>query len=475
MRLLSVGGRCFAYLLGVVVLSALGVGSARAEAYADQGSAFAGCLAATKAFVAARNNPTLDGEVRCVLEGATAYRGEFQHRTTPTNAYFWAQAGIHTFPSSGFCSARPPLTGGWTRVGSAGNTCSGGCAYSGGGGGYTMTVNGRTYVSKQGATPTGGVCDGESEGGSEIGEDDCTTIGNLTQCVTSEGKHCAQASNGQRFCWNPGEAGVKRTGNEAATKAPEGASINAPATAPPNGGDWSQSGTGSVSTQNGSTTNNYNISTWISSYGSEGDGTPDGSGGEGEGDGDGPSASGGATCGMEISCSDMSSVECNQLVQTWYLRCKGVDLTGGDTCDSPPACTGDAGTCHISMTLWRMRCDGTGGQGDSDTIGQGLEEIVSGEGDGTDEPEMSGVSEGDFPEVDNLWVEKDGNDFMDQLDGSGFLSDRSCPSMPSWSVGGHAFQIELDPMCSLANQLGMLVLALSYWVGFRIISKAHGG
>ncbi|MBD9377937.1 hypothetical protein IB228_11285 [Pseudoxanthomonas sp. PXM04] len=122
----------------------------------------------------------------------------------------------------------------------------------------------------------------------------------MTQCLTADGRTCAVASSGKKFCWEPTESGIKASGNEAATKAPEGTSIKPPPKAPNNGGDWQQGGTGTVSVTTGGVTNNYNTTNWNSSYGNQGSGangggadgegnggSGDGSGEEGEGDGDG--------------------------------------------------------------------------------------------------------------------------------------------------------------------------------------------
>lgn len=436
----------------------------------DQGQAYAMCMA----YAQSKTSGTY-AYPYCTL-AASLYTGKVCNAAGGTGTCVGTSGDWqYAFVSS--CASRPAYSGGWAIVGSGGNYCVDGCAFNpGSAGGVVMstTIGGKTYANTSGGLPTGAVCGGSDLPSQALTNDDCQQIGGLTQCVKPDGRHCVVASNGRQLCWKPSEAGTKQDGNVAGTKAPEGAAINAPNNRPPNGGDWQQSGSGTVSTGgSGGTVNNYNVVTWNSTYGAEGDGTPDGNGGEGEENNGGPSASGGAQCNSQPTCSDMGSVECNQLIQTWYLRCKGVDLTGGDTCDAPPQCTGDAGTCFVGATLWRMRCDGVGGDGDLDAIGKGQEEIAVGEGDGTEDPDIAGVSEGDFPEVKDLWVEQDGNEFMDQLDASGFLSDRSCPTLSSWSVAGHSFSISLQPMCQLATSVGALVLALSYWIGFRIIAKAH--
>lgn len=154
-----------------------------------------------------------------------------------------------------------------------------------------MTVAGRTYFSLAGATPTGESCSYGDGTGEALTQDQCVQQGSLTQCVKSDGKQCAVSSSGKQFCWSPGEAGTKSSGNEGATKSPASANINAPKAPPANGGDWQQAGQGTSSTTAGGNTTNYNVTSWTSSYGSEGNGGGDGDGdgdGDGEGDGDGP-------------------------------------------------------------------------------------------------------------------------------------------------------------------------------------------
>lgn len=117
-------------------------------------------------------------------------------------------------------------------------------------------------------------------------------VGNLTQCALPDGRHCAVASTGKKFCFAPNETGTKVSGNEAVTKAPVGVAVKEPPVPPKNNGDWQASGTGTASVSGNGTTNNYNISTFNSNYGTEGKGGgAEGDGpGEGEGDGEGGTA-----------------------------------------------------------------------------------------------------------------------------------------------------------------------------------------
>lgn len=170
---------------------------------------------------------------------------------------------------------------------SSGNVCSNGCMFAGGGGGVSVTIGSVTYGEKQGATPTGAVCTASDiQASAEVTQDDCQTIGSLTQCVTPQGKHCAVASTGKKFCWTPAETGTKVSGNEAATKSPQAATVNPPATPPKNGGQWQQGSTGTVTVGGSSGSTTYNVTNHTSNYGTEGDGGG-AEGDEGDGSGEG--------------------------------------------------------------------------------------------------------------------------------------------------------------------------------------------
>lgn len=471
-------------LFAVAALLWLGTGEASAQAcgpgrvpLCDQGAAYAEALAKASAAMHSRCTAS-----RATPVGENAYRSEtYCDNNYPFTPPVMVWVNVQTSYYGAKCSARAPLGSGVSKMSEAGAICSNGCMYSGGGGIMMMQLGGTGpwYGDKSGATPTGGVCSA-SDAGEDLTQDDCQQIGDLTQCIQPDGRHCVKSSTGKKFCWTPGEAGTKVSGNEAGTKSPGDAAINAPKTPPPNGGDWQSKGSGTAGVSSGGTTNNYNLTVWQSSYGSQGDGTPDGTGGEGvEGEG-GPSASGGGSCDMaDFQCSDMSSVECNQLVQLWYLRCKGVDLSGGTTCESPPVCWGNAADCYVSSQIWRLQCEGIGdGDGASDAVGNGATEIVSGEGDGSEEPDMSGLSEGEAEELPGLWVEKSSSDLLDKLadlDDDGFISDRSCPSPGSFSAAGETWQIDFSAFCSVLENVSVLVMALAYWLAFRIITKSHWG
>lgn len=198
-------------------------------------------------------------------------------------AYMWI------YPLTSNCSAKAPLL----NVSYQGTlaSCSGGCEYAAsvGQAGDSVTVVGSgaaaiTRVARM--TPTGQTCTvgAEFQQVQPQTTDVCKQQGNLAQCVTADGRTCSVASSGKKFCWQPSEAGIKVSGNEAATKSPEGSAIKQPPKAPNNGGEWQQGGTGQVSVTQGGTTNNYNTTNWNSSYGNQGSGA-NGGGADGEGNG----------------------------------------------------------------------------------------------------------------------------------------------------------------------------------------------
>lgn len=286
-----------ARVLCVIVLFGLCV-AVRAAEYADQGAAYAACMDRDADAMCRSLSPNYTGAASftCVHSQPGPLWGRYRYRYSCNYRAGGAANEVTNsteflYPIAKTCAARPALTSGWGTIGVSGS-CQGGCVYGAGPGSQQMTVNGTIYFSRAGAQANGSVCDGKPEDGQEVGEDQCSTINNLTQCVTSNGKHCAVASSGKRFCWNPNETGTKVSGNEAATKSPEGVAVNNPPVPPKNNGDWQTTGQGGMSSSQGGNTTNYNVTNHTSNYGSNGSGggaEGEGSGGgDGEGDGDGP-------------------------------------------------------------------------------------------------------------------------------------------------------------------------------------------
>ncbi|KNX93798.1 hypothetical protein XvhCFBP2543_22295 [Xanthomonas vasicola] len=198
----------------------------------------------------------------------------------------------------------------------------------------TFSAGGKTYFSLAGAKPTGATCSYGDGTGQGVKDQDCVQSGTLTMCIRSDGKQCATASTGKQFCWSPGESGVKKAdnNNQAATKSPENAAINAPKDAPSNGGDWKVTGQGTSSETRGGVTTNSNVTTFDSTYGKDGSGKGDGtgsgtdSGGGGDGDGDGDDPGAGAPMGDLYTKSD-KTVE--SVVSKFAAQVRSTPIAGG--------------------------------------------------------------------------------------------------------------------------------------------------
>lgn len=354
-------------LLVLVLLLAFSppVSAAPPKNYADQGQAFAACqgyLAAALAWTHPAwppNSHYTNG--RCPLVSPGVYNClvdeiyDGSNYGTKACAYRITEAPeSFLFPSTANCATRPPLGGGWFQTGT-GPTCKDGCEYGTGPGvdgeGVTFwpgTASALAFKNEQGGQmPTGNTCTDPQEAPKPVTQETCKTVGTLTQCLMPNGKHCAQASTGKKFCWSPTEAGTRVSDNDGATKSPSGLPNNPPPIPPPNNGDWQQTGTGTTSTTHNGNVTNYNTTTYQSTNGGTGSGggatNPDGSEepGEGDDDKDANTVSGGSGC-AEGGAPTCSGATCTAelfaiLIQQWRSRCAddearnefGTDATNG--------------------------------------------------------------------------------------------------------------------------------------------------
>lgn len=263
----------------------------------DEGTALAAAKARMDARVAALGpNPAI---VWC--QNGEHSVGSVRNRFTFKVA--WASGGCETsliivyreYPKAKTCSTRtgdgdgPPANSIFSGSGSS--ICYNGCQYSTNNTSQ-ISFSGQpslAWVGTNGPMPTGAVCalplpPPPSQ------QDECRTQDTLTQCLKPDGRTCTKSGSGKLFCWQPGESGTKVSGNEAATKAPQGVDLKAPPVPPTNNGDWVPKGSGTQSINTGGVTNNYNTQNYESNYGPSGDGCgatkPDGSeeGGEEEGE-----------------------------------------------------------------------------------------------------------------------------------------------------------------------------------------------
>lgn len=157
--------------------------------------------------------------------------------------------------------------------------------------------------------------------------------------------------------------------------------------------------------------------------------------------------------------------------------------SGGGSCDSPPACSGDAIQCNILYQSWAGRCatqEGFANVGEGG-IGDGAGEIVDavdgvgGKIDGLGDKFDSAF--GDSPidtsgPIDGLSVGNVNIDASD-LDDSGLSMSRTCPSVLTDSVDfsffGNSYSLSFLPFCELLDLVGQLLVVLAAFVGVRIL------
>lgn len=200
---------------------------------------------------------------------------------------------------------------------------------------------------------------------------------------------------------------------------------------------------------------------------SDGDGEADEDDEDPENDPDKETASGGDSCDSPPSCSG-GAIACMQVKIQWRIDCntrKSANVTGG-TCGAVPVCAGkscDALEYAQLLQQWKAACalealaSGAGGGGD------GVVELLTGPGSIN-----SNAGGGDSLEDGNPWAEE-GEEY--EPDASGYGWSRSCPSPPSLSLpGGQSVQIDLTPLCNWVSLGGTLVLILAGLMSLRIVA-----
>ena len=146
-------------------------------------------------------------------------------------------------------------------------------------------------------------------------------------------------------------------------------------------------------------------------------------------------------------------------------------VSGGGTCAAPPTnCTGDAHTCNLILQAWLQRCDGKA-EGDglaNDAAGFNAEVNALGGDDGPGQSDIDGVLQQD--PFEGAKVLEDGAGLLDRLDASGFFGGGSCPTLESVTVDAVSIPLTLEPLCFLLANMSYLVLALAYFLAFRIVA-----
>lgn len=299
----------------------------------------------------------------------------------------------------------------------------------------------------------------------------CTPAGGgMTMCIKDDGRHCYSASGpgaidtSRQICWTPGETGNKTDGPVAQTRGPGTATPPAP-TPPP--GETFNPGTGpttSTTTTPGgttSTTTTINNTTINGTDAGDGDdGEPTGGDDEDEG-----SASGGEGCESPPACSG-DAVGCATLVQVWRTRCSPNKnkITGGAECDSNGnplfTCAGDEVMCKQALLQAEQVCRAR--KGDANGDGQ-PDWTVPGPGDGT---------EGAGPDPTDIGVKSVPGPGMGMLDTSGFLGGATCPTFGVLDLGEYG-TFDLDEggkLCDFTQIVKITLLLLGSFFAFQIIA-----
>lgn len=201
------------------------------------------------------------------------------------------------------CSSRPQHEGSTEDPAGIQSGCYAGCEYDSGHSDSLESIqlgNGPLFHYFVGQRPTGKTCDASKPGSSsarKTDEDHCQTSGSLTQCVSSNGQHCATSARGNKYCWGVKESGSQTSPdhNEVAIKSPSDVSISAPSSPPADGGKWQVTAQDHLSTKdNGGASTDYSVTT-LSSTGSSS--SQSHHAGQGDGGGTGSSGNGNASQG----------------------------------------------------------------------------------------------------------------------------------------------------------------------------------
>lgn len=119
-------------------------------------------------------------------------------------------------------------------------------------------------------------------------------------------------------------------------------------------------------------------------------------------------------------------------------------FSGGTNCDTPPVCSGDVLQCAIISQQYLSRCDFINDVDNVDTTLTSENTVVVDEIDVTEQ-------------IDTI------------TNNAGFLTNRTCPSLPPVVVMGATIDWDMSGLCTLADILGFLIVAFAGLKSARII------
>ncbi len=174
---------------------------------------------------------------------------------------------------------------------------------------------------------------------------------------------------------------------------------------------------------------------------------------------------------------------------------KGTIVTGGETCDAEPTCTGNPAECFSAKQLWKIQCNGKGsGTGTGDGNGPGGEGCADGDKPSCDAKDiqcnivlqqwwarcktknLDGTELGSAVQgTDEKSAEKQKQNSSifnlnlgERLNTQGFLN-RSCPADMSFQVLDVQVVIPFSNICWALEFMGQVAYALALLIAARIV------
>lgn len=203
----------------------------------------------------------------------------------------------------------------------------------------------------------------------------------------------------------------------------------------------------------------------------DGDGKHDGKHDEGEGSG---ISGGDCKTGRAPVCKG-DQVQCYIAREQWRTSCLAesgrTDLGAKGDCKTgkKPVCRGDATTCYQLQLQFEQTCAATGGgEGDLDGAKEGFGDSI-GEREIADETGL-----GKAPTTDDIknqfGKEVDVAGYANKFDDRGFLNNHACMAPQKYTVSGISFTIDWSMLCLFLTYVGYFIVAVGYFIGFRIVS-----
>lgn len=446
-------------LTGVAIwalLNMFGMGNARAavaDSHGDPGVAYAHCETFL-AYLNTENPGYAPFFCKMVWSGAVGTSGgHAKHQTKTGNNYSWGTApDQHNFPVGctspavwnstkntcevpNDCLTKTPVYAGWNS-GPSVKFCQTGCEFAGDGSSETKNIkvdkaagNGINFLRGM-FNPTGNACTSGDPPPRPV-DDFCTDTGGGNMIC---GDGCVKSGKtGRRYC--PENGSINAADPDRTEAVSQTTPIPAPAPAPtppaPRPGETFTPAVTAITT----TTKPGGIPQVTNTTLYNNTGTPNkapGAGVTGDGSNQPGAPAGAAGNGGAGQSGDAP---------------KPGTASGGDTCVSPPAMTGDGVQRMIATQTWLSRCRGAG-----DTNGDGVPDFL---GETLNEDQGNGVVDGKTGWDDTPPDEAD-------LDQAGFGLSRSCPAPPTITIGGHSRTLDYGPVCSLGGIIGLLVLAAAF-------------